>query len=109
MKPSPVAELTRRRFIQSAFAGVTLAALPGMLKAQTAPSVNVVGANSRINVACVGFSDRFKDALLPAFLKSRQEQNFDLVALADLWSKRRAEGQGRLAKELGHAIDLYAS
>ncbi|MEI7956130.1 MAG: twin-arginine translocation signal domain-containing protein, partial [Verrucomicrobiota bacterium] len=85
--------LSRRNFIKSAAAGATLSALPGILKARQAPSQNVVGANSRINVACVGFSDRFKDALLPAFLKSKNELNFEIVALADRWSLRRDEGK----------------
>lgn len=101
--------LTRRHFVQSATAGATLAALPGIIKAQQAPSQNVVGANGRINVACVGFSDRFKDALLPSFLKSKDELNFDLVALADLWSVRREEGKAKLEEKLGHGIDLYKS
>ncbi|MDR2850099.1 MAG: Gfo/Idh/MocA family oxidoreductase [Verrucomicrobiota bacterium] len=101
--------LNRRHFVKSATAGATLAALPGILKAQQAPSQNVAGANSRINVACVGFSDRFKDALLPSFLKCKDELNFDMVALADLWSKRREEGKAKLEEKLGHGIDLYAS
>lgn len=85
------------------------AALPGILKAQQAPSMNVIGANNRVNVACVGFSNRFQDALLPSFLKARTELNFELVALADLWSARREEGKAKLEQALGHAIDLYRS
>lgn len=102
-------DLTRRTFVKHASAGATLAALPGILKAQQAPSLNVTGANNRINVACVGFSDRFRGALLPSFLKSKDELNFDMVALADLWSMRREEGKDKLEKELGHSIDLYRS
>lgn len=109
MNAIPWVETTRRRFVKTASAGATLAALPGILKAQQAPSQNVAGANSRIHVACVGFSDRFQNALLPSFLKSKDELNFDLVALADLWSVRREEGKAKLEKELGHSIDLYAS
>ena len=109
MKLSQLTHLTRRNFVKTASAGATLAALPGILKAQQAPSLNVVGANSRINVACVGFSNRFQDALLPSFLKSKSELNFEMVALADLWSVRREEGKAKLEKELGHPIDLYKS
>ena len=102
--------LSRRNFIKgAAVAGATLSALPGILKARQAPSQNVVGANSRINVACVGFSDRFKDALLPAFLKSKSELNFEMVALADLWSLRREEGKALLEKDFGRSIDTYSS
>jgi predicted dehydrogenase len=109
MKLSHLTQLTRRNFVKTASAGATLAALPGILKAQQAPSLNVVGANSRVRVACVGFSDRFKDALLPSFLKSKDELNFDMVALADLWSVRREEGKAKLEEKLGHGIELYRS
>ena len=102
-------KINRRLFVKSATAGASLAALPGILKAQQAPSQNVAGANSRINVACVGFSDRFKDALLPSFIKSKDELNFDMVALADLWSQRRTEGKARIEEKIGHGIDLYKS
>ncbi|MBP7638108.1 MAG: Gfo/Idh/MocA family oxidoreductase [Kiritimatiellae bacterium] len=102
-------KINRRLFVKSATAGASLAALPGILKAQQAPSQNVAGANSRINVACVGFSDRFKDALLPSFIKSKDALNFDMVALADLWSQRRTEGKARIEEKIGHGIDLYKS
>lgn len=109
MKLSQLTHLTRRNFVKTASAGATLAALPGILKAQQAPSQNVAGANSRVRVACVGFSNRFEDALLPSFLKSKDEMNFDIVALADLWSVRREEGKAKLEAKLGHPIKLYKS
>jgi predicted dehydrogenase len=109
MKPTSSTPFTRRDFVKTASAGAAFTALSGIIKAQQAPSLNVVGANNRINVACVGFSDRFKGALLPSFLKSKTELNFDMVALADLWSMRREEGKAKLEKDLGHAIDLYRS
>jgi len=109
MQKEDLTNINRRGFVKTASAGVAYAALPGILKAQQAPSLNVVGANSRVNVACVGFSDRFKDALLPSFLKSKDDLNFDMVALADLWSVRRAEGKARIEEKVGHAIDLYKS
>ncbi|MDD2598831.1 MAG: Gfo/Idh/MocA family oxidoreductase [Kiritimatiellae bacterium] len=109
MKLSQITKLTRRNFAKLASAGASVSALPGILKAQQAPSQNVAGANSRINVACVGFSDRFKGALLPSFLKSKEELNFDIVALADLWSVRREEGQAAIESKIGHGIDVYKS
>jgi predicted dehydrogenase len=101
--------LNRRHFVKSATAGATFAALPGILKAQEAPSQNVAGANSRVRVACVGFSDRFKDALLPSFVSCKDALNFDMVALADLWSKRREEGKAKIEEKIGHDIALYNS
>jgi predicted dehydrogenase len=52
----------------------------------------VRGANDRVRVGIVGFSDRSKDALIPAFMKHAAELNFELVAVSDIWSRRREEG-----------------
>jgi predicted dehydrogenase len=58
----------------------------------------IVGANDRIRVGIVGFSDRCRDALIPAFLQHAGELNFEFVALSDIWSRRREEGAARLEK-----------
>ncbi len=109
MQSNQANPFSRRQFVKTLSASAVISGLPGIIRAQQAPSQNVIGANSRVNVACVGFSDRFKGALLPAFLKSKNELNFDIVALADLWSVRRESGKNILEKELGHSIDLYRS
>ncbi len=54
----------------------------------------VIGANDRVRVGVLGYADRFKDALLPSFRKHMKELNFEIVALADLWTLRREEGRG---------------
>ena len=109
MNAEPKHPFSRRQFVKTLSAGAAVSALPEIIHAQKAPSQNVIGANSRINVACVGLSDRFKDALLPAFLKCKDELDFDMVALADLWSARRESGKALLEQKLGHGIDLYRS
>ena len=74
------------------------------------PSLNVLGANDRVRVACVGYSDRFRGSLLPTFMAAQKELNFDLVAVADLWKKRLyGNAKPELEKKLGHAIDTYES
>jgi predicted dehydrogenase len=74
------------------------------------PSLNVLGANDRVRVACVGYSDRFRGSLLPTFMASQKELNFDLVAVADLWKKRLYENaKPDLEKKLGHAVETYGS
>ena len=75
-------ETTRREFCK------TTAGLAGIIAAGAAPSLYAAGANDRIRVACVGYSDRFRGSLLPCFLHHNKELNFDLVAVADLWKKR---------------------
>ncbi len=100
---------SRRDFVKVGAAGVAASALPGILKAQQAPSLNVVGANSRVRVACVGYSDRFTQALLPSFTQLNKDLNFDMVAVADLWSQRREKGKAGIEKAIGHGIDVYKS
>jgi hypothetical protein len=33
-----------------------------------------------------------KGALIPAFLQHAKEMNFELVAVSDIWNRRREEG-----------------
>lgn len=51
----------------------------------------IIGANDRINVGIVGFSDRAKSALIPAMLRHSKELNFEFTAVSDIWSRRRDE------------------
>ncbi|WP_289458497.1 hypothetical protein, partial [Klebsiella pneumoniae] len=67
------------------------AGLAGIIAAGQAPSLYAAGANAKVRVACVGYSDRFRQSLLPCFLHHNKELGFDLVAVADLWKKRLFE------------------
>jgi predicted dehydrogenase len=42
--------------------------------------------------------------LLPSFTNHYKELNFDIVAVSDLWKKRREEGQAFLKEKFGHDI-----
>ena len=70
---------------------------------------NIIGANDRVRVGVVGFSDRFQSSLLPAFLGHHKELNFDMVAVSDIWKRRREEGQAMLKEKLGHDIKTFAN
>ena len=97
-------DMTRRDFAKGA------AGMAGIIAAGAAPSLYAAGANERIRVACVGYSDRFRGSLLPCFLHHNKELNFDLVAVADLWKKRLFEkAKPELEKKLGHAVETYGS
>lgn len=96
-------ENSRRTFIkQSAiFAAATYAGTMGM----NAKSYGrIIGANDRVRVGVIGFSDRFKDALLPSFLNHNKELNFDMVGLSDLWTYRRDLGLAHLKEKFGHEV-----
>jgi predicted dehydrogenase len=65
---------------------------------------NIIGANNRVRVGAIGFSDRFRQSLFPSFANHYKELNFDIVAVSDLWSKRRNEGVAFLKEKMGHDI-----
>mgnify|MGYP000282716636 FL=1 len=67
----------------------------------------ILGANDRVRVACVGFSDRHRASHVPPFKALAKGMNFEMVALSDLWNRRRDEGKAYLEKELGGSIQTY--
>ena len=96
-------DISRRSFVKTtAFSAAALGA--SRLCAFGNPAVP--GANDRIRVGVVGFSDRFKGSLLPSFVEHAKAQNVDIVALSDLWSRRRQEGQAQIEKLVGHPIEV---
>jgi predicted dehydrogenase len=95
---------TRRTFIKRS----AIAAL-GAMAFSAKSYANIIGANDRVRVGVVGFSDRFRTSLFPAYLHHYQQNNFDIVAVSDLWKKRREEGQAFLKEKLGHDIQACAN
>jgi predicted dehydrogenase len=91
---------TRRDFIKTAAIGAA-----GLAISSPAASYDrIQGANDRVRVGVVGFSDRCRQALIPSFLQHAKELNFDFVAVSDIWSRRRDEGAATLAGLTGHEI-----
>jgi predicted dehydrogenase len=96
-------EESRRNFLkQSAIAAA--ATYAGTMGWSAKSYSNIIGANDRVRVGVVGFSDRFKDALLPSFLNHNKELNFDITAVSDLWNYRRGLGVDLLKNKFGHDI-----
>lgn len=97
---------SRRDFIKkTSMAGV--ATYVGAMGFSAKSYGNILGANDRVRVGVVGFSDRFKDAHLPSFLNLHKELNFDMVAVSDIWKKRREDGQALLQSKFGHGITTF--
>ena len=78
----------RREFLR--MGGAALAATTVSWSASSYASI--VGANDRVRVGVVGCGDRMKSSLIPAFQEHCKELNFELVAVSDLWNRRREEG-----------------
>ncbi len=95
---------SRRDFLKKS-AMVTLGA--GALAFDARSYTRILGANDRVRVGVVGFSDRFRHSLLPAFLHHSKELNFDIVAVSDIWKVRRDEGQAHLEQHLAHKIAAF--
>ena len=73
--------------------------------AWSAQSYNrIIGANDRVRVGVVGFSDRHKSTHLPCFMEHYKELNFDVVAVSDIWKKRREEGTAAWKEKMQHDI-----
>jgi predicted dehydrogenase len=84
---------SRREFLESSAKTLACAAvLPASRYAR------ILGANDRVRVGIVGFSDRFRSSLLPAFLEHSKARNFEIVALSDIWTMRRETGKAHLEK-----------
>jgi len=90
---------SRRQFIKkSAMASM------GALAFSTSSYARILGSNDRVNIGVVGFSDRFRSSLFPAFNYHYKELNFDIIAVSDIWNKRRDEGKAFLKEKMGHDI-----
>jgi predicted dehydrogenase len=76
---------TRREFIQKAALGTAALSLGAKSYSR------IPGANDRVRVGIVGYSDRFRGALSPAFLSLAKEMNFEFTAVSDIWNRRREE------------------
>jgi predicted dehydrogenase len=93
--------MKRRKFIQQG------ALLTGGTLVSAQSYARIIGANERVRVGVVGFSDRFRQSLLPSFKIYQKEMNFEIVALSDIWNRRRDEGKAHLDKELGGNTTVY--
>src|SRR5215813_1450853 len=93
---------TRRTFLKAAGAG-----LVGVAFSPKASSyARILGANDRVRVGLVGSSDRARSALIPSFYKHAAELNFEMAAVSDIWSVRRAEAAEYFQKHFNTNVAL---
>ena len=100
-------EESRRSFLKKSVIGTAGVALGGAAYGFSAKSyARIPGANDRVRVGVVGFSDRFRSSLLPCFTDHSKAMNFEMVALSDLWSRRREEGKSFIKEKTGSDVAL---
>jgi predicted dehydrogenase len=64
----------------------------------------IIGANDRVRVGVVGFSDRHRSSHMPCFMQHYKDLNFDVVAVSDLWKQRREDGSAAWKEKMGHDV-----
>ncbi|MDF9827434.1 putative dehydrogenase [Ereboglobus sp. PH5-10] len=96
--------MNRRTFIQSlSLAGLAVGA--GSLSPRLLARAR--GANDRIRVGLVGFADRSRDTLIPAFQRLAGELNCEIVAVSDIWNRRRDEAVAFFKTKYSQDIAVY--
>lgn len=97
-----MSQVSRRTFMRATGAGVA-----GTAIASNASSyARILGANERVRVGLVGYSDRCRGALIPAFLSQAKALDFEIVAVSDIWSLRREAAAASLEKLAGRRPEL---
>lgn len=94
--------MQRRHFLRNltlAAAGVSLLGARSFARAP--------GANARLRVGIVGFSDRARSSLIPAFQKHAAALNAEIVAVSDLWRVRREEAVAFFKTKFQQDVAVY--
>ena len=97
---------SRRNFLKKT-AAATAGAYMGSLAFSPKSYARIIGANDRVRVGVVGFSDRFRGSLLPAFSSLHKANNFDIVGVSDIWRLRREAALVQLKDKMGHDVKAY--
>lgn len=93
----------RREFLKTTSMAGT-ATILGSVGFSAASYNRISGANDRIRIGVVGFSDRHRSSHMPCFMNNYKELNFDVVAVSDIWKKRREEGAAAWKEKMQHDI-----
>ncbi len=95
---------SRRTFMKtSAAAGIVLGSCGLSAKSYR----RIIGANDRVVVGIVGFSDRAKQSLIPAFMAYADKLNFEIKGVSDIWNRRRREGAEFFKQQFGKNVVTY--
>lgn len=88
---------SRRDFIKKTAAGTLGAGLAMSMPASS--YARILGANDRVRVGIVGYSNRAQGSLIPAFLQHASDQNMEITAVSDIWNMRREQGAAELSEK----------
>lgn len=95
-------DVKRRDFLKTAGMATAAAAVTPWTARSYA---SIAGANDRVRTGIVGFGDRMKGALVPAFMANCNEMNFQFAAVCDIWNMRREQGAEFLSQKSGNKVE----
>lgn len=99
-------ENSRRSFIKKASLVTGVMGLSAMgINAKSYS--RILGANDRVQVGIIGFSNRFKASLFPSFMDHAKKLNFEFVGVSDIWNRRQNEAQAFVKSKTGNTIKIY--
>ncbi len=99
-------ELSRRKFIGKAAAGMAGAAIT-IKTAQSAVSYNrIIGANDRVNIGFLGCGSRSTGHQRMVKM-SEKDKNLGVVAVCDIWKNNREKAAGNCKKLFGNDVKQY--
>ena len=101
----PLNQNNRREFLKTGSAALAATAVAGVTSWSAKSYAAIVGANDRVRVGIIGCGDRMKEGDLPAFQQNAKDMNFQIVAVSDIWSRRREEGAAFIEKLCGNPVD----
>ena len=93
--------MQRREFIQKSILASAATAMSASSYAK------IIGANDRVRVGVVGFSDRHRSSHVGPFKELSKQMNFEMTAISDIWNRRRDEGKAYLDKQLGGNVKAF--
>jgi predicted dehydrogenase len=93
--------MQRREFIQKSMLATAATAMSATSYSK------IIGANDRVRVGVVGFSDRHRASHVGPFKELSKGMNFEITSLSDIWNRRREEGKAYLDKQLGGNVKVF--
>ena len=97
---------TRRDFLKHSALGAAGLTIGG-LGFSSESYAGIMGANEKIRVGIVGFSDRARHSLIPAFMACADGLGFEIVAISDIWKRRREEGVAFFQEKYGKKVKAF--
>ena len=97
---------TRREFLKTSLIGTGGLVLGG-LTLDSKIYARSQKANDTVKVGIVGFSDRCRSSLIPCFMASAAELGFEIVAVSDIWNRRREEAKAFFKKNYDIDVKLF--